>query len=251
MLSLMKSNKDVGLYNLAYKFIELSILLVPGTIMVSIFPVMSEQFKNNKNKLNTLVQKTFDTMIITSVFIAFITILSAEIIISFLGGVEFKGSVFSLQILIFGAIFIFLGNIFGFLLISAGMQRLNLMTDFIGCVLNISLNLYLIKNFSFIGASVSTVITQAGVLFIAMAFTSKYLNININFQIIKKISIIALLIFAEILLLKYFYFNIYVIIFISTLTYFLLIFVFKCLLVKEVKQIIKEGLVKLGLRSSF
>jgi len=251
MLSLMKSNEDVGLYNLAYKFIELLTLLVPGTIMVSIFPIMSEQFKTNKNSLQGLIQKTFDIMIIVSVFIAIETILSAEKIILILGGENFKNSTSALQILIMGTVFIFIGNIFGFLLISAGMQRLNLITDFIGSVLNISLNLYLISKFSFIGASVSTVLTQAVVLVIAMIFVNKFINIKISFRILKKIIFISILIYAEILFLEFFEINTYTTIIISSLTYFLLVFLFKCFLLEELRQIMKEGLNRLGFKEFF
>jgi len=251
MLSLMKGDKDVGLYNLAYKFIELLILLVPGTIMVSIFPIMSEQFKENKENLKVILQKSFDIMVIISVFFVLITILSADKIIYLLGGKEFKGSIPALQILILGAAFIFIGNIFGYLLISAGKQSLNLIIDLIGAVLNVSLNLYLIPRFSFIGASVATLITQGVVLIAAIIFVFKFLNIKINSQILNKIVVIFIFIFFEIFLLKKMRIDLFIILIITVLTYLISILVFKCILLDELLQIIKEGVYKLELKKFF
>ena len=250
MLSLMQGDKDVGLYNLAYKFIELMILLVPGTIMVSIFPIMSEQFKNNKDNLKKIVQKTFDIMVVISSFVIIVVMSSADKIIYIFGGEKFKNSVPALQILIFGAVFIFIGNIFGYLLIATGKQKLNLITDLIGAVLNISLNLYLISKFSFIGASISTVITQGVVLLIAILFVKKFLNIKANFQILYKILIITIFIFFEILLLRTLTANSFIVLISALLSYFLLILLFKCILLNELLHIVKEGFNKLGFRET-
>ncbi|OGL43407.1 MAG: hypothetical protein A2042_07455 [Candidatus Schekmanbacteria bacterium GWA2_38_11] len=251
MLSLMQGDKAVGLYNLSYRFIDLLILLVPGTIMVSIFPIMSEQFKNDKDSLKATFQKTFDIMVIISVFFILVIMLSAENIIYLLGGEKFRESTPALQILIFGAAFIFIANIYGYLLISAGKQKLNLLIDLIGTILNISLNLYLIPKFSFIGASIATLITQAIVLITGILFVLKFLHIKTNFQIINKIIAISILICLEIFALRRLNCNPVIIIILNSLTYLILILLFKCIFFAELYQVFKESLNKFGLKSIF
>lgn len=179
MLSLMVPDADkvIGWYNVAYRLI-LVLLFIPSVYFSSVFPLMSKLFNTSENSLGFIFERSLKYMIIMAVPIGVGTTLLADKIILFIFGSDFVPAAIALKILIWSNVFIFMSLPFGTLLNSMNKQIVTTKLTAMGAVLNIVLNLFLIPNYSYIGASVTTVITELVVLLAAV-----YLFMNSESQL--------------------------------------------------------------------
>lgn len=159
MLSLMKGNQAVGLYNISFKFIEIGTIL-SGMIMASIFPILSDKFKSDPQWLKTIYQKSLKYMLIIGIFLALFFVILADKIILYVSGEEFKESILSMQFL--GLIYpvYYPGALIGYMFIVIGKQWVNTIFNTLAVLFNITLNLVLIPKYSFYGSSFATVVTE-------------------------------------------------------------------------------------------
>jgi len=174
MLSLMKGDEVVGWYNAAYQLV-LGLTFIPASFSGSIYPVLSKYFISNKNNIYMVYQKSLKILFIMAISIGIGTTLIADRIIIFLYGKEFSNSAIILQILIWAVSFIFLRSIVGITIASINKQIIDTYIAGICTLLNIGLNLILIPKYSYIGAGIASVISQAIVFFLEFSYLQKYL----------------------------------------------------------------------------
>lgn len=159
MLSLIINNTAVGWYTASYKLMEAT-LFIPMVIAIAVLPVFSNFYLSSKKSLEISYQKSVKYLIILGLPVSVGTTLLANEIITLIYGQGFSNSVFSLQILIWTIPFIFLTSIFKTFFVSTDKQKLLLKIIILNMIFNISLNVILIPNFSYIGASFVTVLTE-------------------------------------------------------------------------------------------
>ncbi|MBI2559331.1 flippase [Candidatus Woesearchaeota archaeon] len=172
MLSFMKGYAATGWYNASYKIID-TLSFLPFVVVTAIFPAMSKFHRDSKLLLKILYEKSFYYMAILALPLGLGATLLADRIIWFVYKQEFANSIVVLQILIWALVFIFVNYLMGYLLNSIEKQKLFTLTTGLCAVLNIALNLFLIPLYSFIGASVATVITELFNFSMLYYFTSK------------------------------------------------------------------------------
>lgn len=159
MLSLFQGNEVVGWYNAAYRLI-LALLYIPNTINTTLFPSMSQFHISSQDSLNLITEKYFKLMVITGIPLgAAVTILADDIII-FIFGYEYLQSIIALQILIWTTVFTFIGAAFIRSLEATNRQLIVTKISAVCVGVNILLNLILIPKISYVGASISTVVTE-------------------------------------------------------------------------------------------
>lgn len=159
MLSLMQGNEVVGWYNAAYRLI-LILLFIPGIINSAIFPSMSKFYISSQNTLKLMCEKYFKIMLIIGIPIGVGTTLLASRIILAIFGNGYRPSIIALQILVWTMVFTFVGAAFVKLFESINKQITITKISGICVIVNILLNLLLIPKFSYVGASIATVITE-------------------------------------------------------------------------------------------
>ena len=87
----------------------------------------------------------------------------------------------SFKVLMFGAVFVYMGNLSHVWYIAEGYQKLSLVRTSTGFVLNVILNLILISYYGIIGAAIATVITKSYVVYFANLLNRKtYKMFNIQ-----------------------------------------------------------------------
>lgn len=172
MLSIMKGNEIVGWYNGAYRLV-IVLLFIPTAYTMSIFPVMSNLYKISEKSLRFSYERSIKYMLIISIPIATGTTLLSSRVVLLIYGVEYMPSIIALQILIWTIIFIFINYVSGNLLGSIDRQVSVAKVMGIGAGINIILNLLMIPKFSYIGASIATVITDFIVLSVLVYILSK------------------------------------------------------------------------------
>ncbi len=105
--------------------------------------------------------------------VAVFTFFAAGWLIDILYGSAYIDAVPALRILMFSILFYFPAHMLSRLLIIAGRQHVVLKISLIGTVTNIGLNLILIPIFSYVGASITMVITQLITITIFFIVTRK------------------------------------------------------------------------------
>jgi len=172
MLSMMMGDAEVGLYSAAYKLCE-PLSLIPGALMISLFPVMSASFKTSRGRLEQSCRLSFKYLLIITLPIAIGVSLLSDKIIMMIYDTEFAGSAIALKILIWGPIFASGNAIFGNLLTAIGKQKLGTYITALCAFGNITLNFILIPRMSYTGASIASVMTAILTFIMSFYFVSR------------------------------------------------------------------------------
>src|SRR3989339_872816 len=159
LLSILKTNADVGIYSAAYKVVE-NVAFFPAMFVGLVMPIMSRYIFHERKKFERVADKTFKVFLILAVPLVIGAVFFAKNIIGLIGGSGYEDSVLVLKILAFAMAFIFCGNFFTNVII-AGNQQKKLIAILLFCaVFNITLNLFLIPRFSYKGAAVASSLTE-------------------------------------------------------------------------------------------
>lgn len=158
-LSLLKSQEDVGIYNVAYKVLE-TLIFFPAVFVGLLFPIFSKYAQQNREKFSKLLSSTTNLMTLAALPTVVGGVLLSSTIVSFIGGAEFLISAFTLKILFVAVGVIFYGTLFGSSVIALGLQRKAMWVYGAGFAFNFLTNLIFIPRYSYLGAAWTTVATE-------------------------------------------------------------------------------------------
>lgn len=178
MLSKLKGMSDTAIYGLAAKLIN-SLYLLSGSIVASLFPFFSSQWNKPTSEIYKSFKYSFKFFVVLGLIsVATLTILSKEVITLFFGH-HFIRSADALFILSWSFLFSMLGAPLGILIVIEKKRILKFVPMAIGVViLNILLNLWLIPIYSYVGASLSTLICSVVLYFLKVKFVRTYFEIK-------------------------------------------------------------------------
>lgn len=220
LLSILDGNTSVGIYSAAYRLIEV-LIFIPTVFTASIYPVFSRFHVSSEKSLKTGYTTSFKYLAFLGLPIAVGVTLLSDKIIFLIYGAQFTESILALQILIWAIPVIFISYVSGTIMISINKQNAAIKIIIICMIVNIVLNLIFIPSFSFVAASVSTVITELIEMVLFTYFLFKFIcKVNIKDTIMKPI--IASLIMG--LFIFYTDLNFYVQIITAACIYFLTLF---------------------------
>jgi O-antigen/teichoic acid export membrane protein len=159
LLSLLAPAKDVGIYMVAYRFVDQAFLL-PGVFIAAIFPTLTRYVHTDDARRDPLVSRVVQVLSLGAVAVAVAVFTLAAPLVSVIAGEEFSAAVQPARILAASLVFIFVSPIFYNLLIAMDRQR-DLMAIGVGALLiNLTLNLVLIPRYSYNGAAVATILSE-------------------------------------------------------------------------------------------
>ena len=240
MLEFMKGEAVVGWYNAAYALI-LGFSPIPFLFMNALLPYLSITSINSKNALAGAYEKSFKFLMTIGLPITVGIFLLADKFIILFYGQNFLNSVDALRILSWDILLKFLYICLWFVLISVNKQKSLVVCAGGGAFLNIMLNLFLIPNYSLVGAAIATIITETFILLIYFYLAIKNdLKINIKKSILK-ISIACILMASFIYIFNNL--NLYLLIIISIIIYFSIFYILKGFSKEEIyliKKLIKR-----------
>jgi len=235
MLSYMKGDLAVGYYSVAYKFLEV-LMFIPSAFVGALFPIFSNFYFSSKESLKLLYEKSFKYLSIVGLPIAVGTTLLAERIIFFVYKEGFSESVIILKVLIWTVPIIFLSYILGTFIASINKQVVALKINFLCMLLNIGLNLVLIPKYSSMGASIATVITSFLSLILCFYYISRHVC-KIQLEDFALKTIIANLAMGLFILI-FINMNLLLLIAVSIIMYFGVLFVLRVLSKKDYELLI-------------
>ena len=159
MIKEMLGAKEVGLYAAAVKLSE-AWYFIPMAIASSLYPAIINARDYQKEVYYQKIQNLFDLMVWIAVSIALPTTFLSTLVVEFLYGKEYLGSSSVLIIHIWTGVFVFLGVASSKYLLAENFIKKTFYRTFIGALLNIIMNYYLIGIIGIQGAAISTLVSH-------------------------------------------------------------------------------------------
>lgn len=151
IVSHFRGISQAGVYNTAYAIFQ-SALVIPTFVMNAYYPLMLKSLANLKwVGLGLLLISTLSTIT---------TFIISPLLVVWLTGGGFAGSVTSLQILSLGFPAFFMSSLLMWLMIKRGQYKKMLAIYTFGLLINLILNFIFIPKYSYFGASWITVISE-------------------------------------------------------------------------------------------
>ena len=163
LLAYLRPIKEVGVYNLAYKIFE-NILVFPVFFINSIYPILVKNHTQGVKKFKSTVKTALIFLLTVSFLISVFSFFLAPLIIRFLAGGGFLGSILTLRVLSLSLPAFFTTALLMWVLITVGEQWLLFKIYFLAMVLDLVLNLVFIPKFGFLASAVTTGVTEGLVL---------------------------------------------------------------------------------------
>jgi O-antigen/teichoic acid export membrane protein len=237
MLSLMKPVADVGIYNLAYKFLE-SLLFFPVMFVGLIMPLMSRYAFSAKEKFKQITQKTLDILLVFIIPMVIGTLFLSKEMVTLIAGEDFALSAGVLNILIIAAGIIFLGVLFSNMIIALKKQKKLIYIYGFGVAVNLIANFIFIPKYSYYGAAGATLLTElvvTGLMLIILSQVPKRLP---SFKLIFKYLLAGLVMALSLyFLIDY---PLFILIVLAVLVYFGFLYLIGGFSAKEVLALIKK-----------
>ena len=172
MIKEMLGEREVGLYSAAVRISEMW-YFIPVIITNSIFPSIVNAKNVSEELYKIRLQRLYTLMVWAAIAIALPMTFVSEWLVTLLYGEAYREAGPVLMIHIWTGVFVSLGVASGAWLINQNLQLFAFYRTFIGAVINVILNLFLIPIYGMIGAAIATVIAQVMAALVFDVFTNK------------------------------------------------------------------------------
>jgi len=159
MIKAMLGNNSAGQYAVAVKLSSMW-LFVTTSITSTLRPLIIKAKGQNESFYFRKIEEMYSVLVKVSFLISFVVALFSEEIILFLYGEEYFESIDILRVYVWTIIFVFLSNGSWTYYLNENLQKLASVRLVIGAIINVSLNLYLIKEYGLMGAVYATLISH-------------------------------------------------------------------------------------------
>lgn len=230
ILSLVKTQAEVGIYGAAYKVIDV-LVTIPFMFAGIVLPVITLSWtENNPERFKRIFQRSFDVLIIIAAPILVGAQFVSEKIMVLVAGQEFRPSGSALKILVAAAFFIFFGSMFSHGIIAIDRQKNIIWAYIFTGITSVAGYLFFIPRYSYFGAAWVTIYSELAIALFSMLIIRKYAKFLPNFKIILKAFAAAGLMGAGIYSLQKTFgydLNLFIIIAASAAMYSVLIWLFR------------------------
>ncbi|PIE59441.1 MAG: hypothetical protein CSA32_03560 [Desulfobulbus propionicus] len=173
LLGWLKTAEEVALYEGPHRLLSLTQVLAT-TITFSVLPILSRAFaEGKKNLLKAYYDTTYKFLLVSGVLGTIVVFTAGKPLIFLLLGNEFDDAVISMQIMAPIVVFLFLIQLQTSLLLAVKQQRLSTFAVGISLVVNIVLDVLLIPSYSYIGASIATLLSYFIFMYMTASFIKK------------------------------------------------------------------------------
>ncbi|MBI3495574.1 flippase [Candidatus Berkelbacteria bacterium] len=184
ILSLMKTQEDVGIYGVPYKLIEV-LLTFPSIFMGTVLPLISRYLATGDPKINGAFDKAFNFLMFIGLPTLFIGLILARPLVATLGGEQFLNAStltvvgyaitapILLQILLVAVFLSFISHLTTYMVVAAGRQKDLVVPNLCFAVGNILLNVIFIPYFGYLASAIITVVTEFAVLIVSYTIVIK------------------------------------------------------------------------------
>jgi O-antigen/teichoic acid export membrane protein len=231
LLSLWISDEASGYYRAATSLI-VPLAVIAASLNSAMFPRITREFTISPKNSKRLLELSMRYLMTLGWPIALGIVVLAPAFIKLVYGADFEPSIRVLQVLAFIIPLRFINNTMGNGLTAVNRQKIRATIILTSAILNLLLNLILIPQFSYMGASFSTVATEMVItlaLYLALSTSLGWLTFQ---KKLLRIIVCGLIMMAVTYLLRDTY--LVIVIIVSALTYGLTLILFKALPQQEI-----------------
>ena len=172
MIQFLAGDYATGIYNSAYKIVSVFAAFYVIYQYV-IFPLMSKLYAENTNLLKISFESSFKYSLLILLPISIGVYFYSPYIINLIYSSQYALASPAMQILIWTVVFLFINGVATSLLNSIGKEMDVTKIYLIAAIFNIIINYLLIPNYTYIGASIATVLSEILILVLMMYSISK------------------------------------------------------------------------------
>lgn len=186
LLSIFRSQEEVGIYGAAYKIIDVLITL-PFIFAGIILPIMtSAWYLRDGRQFARITQKSFDLMAIVAMPMIFGTYFLADSIMAVVAGPEFAVAGNVLRLLIIACSIIYLGTIFSHAVIALDKQKSIITAYAFVAITSLAAYLFFIPRYSYYGAAGVTIYSEAAIALAAAVLVWRHSRFLPSFNVLGK-----------------------------------------------------------------
>ncbi len=160
MLGLMLDKYAVGVYAAAARVSEVW-YFIPAAIVTSFFPKLVSVKQTDTKLYRVEIQRLNDILFTLAVTIAIVVSIIGDELVVWLFGSAYSDSAEIVLVHIWGAVFVFMRELFSKWLLAESFFTLSLLTQGLGAIANVGLNYFLIPIYGPLGAAYATVISYS------------------------------------------------------------------------------------------
>jgi O-antigen/teichoic acid export membrane protein len=176
LLLLLKGREAVAFYAVAHK-LTFALEFLPSAFAAGLYPAMSNYFISSHDNLQKTFERAMVYMMVIAVPLSVMIFVLARGIVGLAFNPHFGNSAAPLEILILSLPVIFMNFPVGTLLNAANRTRLNTISMGVTVLVNISLNVFLIQSFSYLGSAFATFISGITLFALGMYWTRRVISI--------------------------------------------------------------------------
>lgn len=164
ILSVTRTQAEVGLYGATYRVIDI-LTMLPAVLMGLVLPVATRYFvEKKKEELFNILQKSFDALIVFAVPIVLGTMVIAVPVMEFVAGKEFALSGDILKVLILASGAIFVTTLSGYAVVAVKKQKTMMWGYLAAAIITLAGYLYFIPRYGYWGAAWMTVFSEVMIM---------------------------------------------------------------------------------------
>lgn len=202
------SDFENGYYEQAQKIIRILLTFISAFGTVVIPRISNAHFEKNKSSVEQSIFVSFNYMWLIALPMAFGLVATAPSFVPWFYGPGYEKVIVLIQILAILSISIGINNITGAqYLLATNRERTLTVTEIVGAVVNIILNIILISKMASVGAAIASVAAETTVAITQMIFIKKEINIKKMLLLSWKYLVSSMVMFIIVLLLRIFLFN--------------------------------------------
>lgn len=159
MLTALSTTSSVGLFNAAYKIIQM-VDMIPFTLSLPLFPPFTRLALESRERLFVVVTQALTFFMVIALPICALIIIIAPQIVSVFYGTGYQGAAPTLRLLSITVIFLFPSALYVYLFSALGHQRFYSLSSAICLLTNTCLDLWLIPLYGHQGAAIATLCAE-------------------------------------------------------------------------------------------
>jgi O-antigen/teichoic acid export membrane protein len=178
ILSILKGNQAVGLYSVASKAMN-AFAFLPSAFSAALFPTMSADFAVRGERLEWLLEESLRYLLIISAPLAVGSYIYADFFVGLIGE-DYGPAAAAVRILMPSLILVFLSFPIGAILNATNHQNWQTAVITSATILNIVINIILIPQLSYIGASFAWLITNVYVIVLGFILIKRFFHFKLR-----------------------------------------------------------------------
>ncbi|THB75637.1 MAG: flippase [Desulfobulbaceae bacterium] len=186
MLAVMKTDYEVGIYNAAYKFLDIATIFAV-VISTPILPILSKYALDNRDLLRSRYMQFIELIAIVTLPVAIITPLISPLVVTVLFGTDYLPSAAVINVIVWIGVIVVYSVFLSTVLMAVERIHHMVWLGAVSACLNVLFNLWAIEHFSYMGAAWVTLVVEIFLISVTIYYIKNVLGCVARWKVWGKI----------------------------------------------------------------